>query len=154
MLYPSYVYVASSWRNALQRGVVRRLRDLSIPHYDFRNPDGGTSDAGGFRWTEVDREWAEGLRSELAQEGFESDRQALEKADCVILVLPAGRSAHIEAAWAAGKGKTVYTLAAEPVEPELMQLLLGPPENIITSLEQLDLLLAGWEARNFLGGQI
>jgi hypothetical protein len=37
----------------------------------------------------------------------------------------------------AGKGKAVYTLAPEAVEPDLMNLLLGPAEHICTSVDEL-----------------
>lgn len=43
---PSYVYVASSWRCAMQPAVVAVLRAAGIGCYDFRNPEGGT----GFAW--------------------------------------------------------------------------------------------------------
>lgn len=49
MSTPSYVYVASSWRNPMQPGVCAALRSAGIDHYDFKNPAGGT----GFSWRQV-----------------------------------------------------------------------------------------------------
>lgn len=37
----------------------------------------------------------------------------------------------------AAQGKPVLTLALEPVEPDLMNLLLGPPEHLCVSLDEL-----------------
>lgn len=44
----------------------------------------------------------------------------MEWADACVLVLPSGRSSHLEAGWFAGKGKPVAVFATEPVEPDLM----------------------------------
>ena len=47
---PDYVYVASSWRNSVQPGVVSALRAHGIDCYDFKNPAPGDS---GFSWKQV-----------------------------------------------------------------------------------------------------
>ncbi len=136
------IYVASSWRNSHQQEVVRFLRGLGHEVYDFKNPSMGRI---GFSWQEVDpnwlhwtpKEWRSGLWSAIAQEGYELDRQAMDNADICILVLPCGRSAHLEAGFMAGQRKDVFTFCPESVEPDLMNLLLGPPENICTTWEEL-----------------
>ena len=43
----------------------------------------------------------------------------------------------LEAGFMAGQGKPVLTLALEPVEPDLMNLLLGPTANICCTLNDL-----------------
>lgn len=43
-------------------------------------------------------------------------------ADCCVLLLPCGRSAHFEAGYFWGAGKPVHILLAERNEPELMYL--------------------------------
>lgn len=109
MSKPEYVYVASSWRNMYQSSVIQLLKGLDIPHYDFKNPEGGT----GFAWSEIDPNWEawraedyiEKLNHPRAIEGFNSDFEAMKRADTFILVLPSGRSAHLELGWAVGQGK-------------------------------------------------
>jgi hypothetical protein len=181
---PDYVYVASSWRNPMQPGVVAALRAAGIDCYDFRNPEGGT----GFSWKEVtprdatvtvhcehcgkpivystfrgmgawepdydpshDPEvwrhqngyaacnlgaifaapkkgsdlvdvgaYLEMLTHPRAIEGYDADFAAMEKADTFVLVLPCGRSAHLELGWAVGAGKRTAILLEDPAEPELM----------------------------------
>ena len=121
------IYVASSWRNEQQPAVVAVLRELGAEVYDFRNP---APENHGFHWSEIDPTWKawdpeefrEALANSIAQQGFKKDREALESCDICILVLPSGRSAHLEAGFAAGSGKTLITLLA-PGEPELMYLL-------------------------------
>ncbi len=45
----------------------------------------------------------------------------MEKADTFVLVLPCGRSAHLELGWAVGAGKRTAILLDGPfVQPELM----------------------------------
>lgn len=136
------IYVASSWRNFYQIAVVNSLRHIGHEVYDFRNPPSGGD---GFRWTEIDARWREwtpdqwrsALKHHAAQSGYESDRLGMDWAECCVLVMPCGRSAHLEAGFMAGQGKPVYTLVLEPCEPELMSLLLGPPEHICVSISEL-----------------
>lgn len=125
---PSYVYVASSWRCLIQPAVIATLRAAGIDHYDFRNPPGNT----GFSWAEVDDHWTEHLRlvsperylamldRPRAVEGFAEDFAAMERADTFVLVLPCGKSAHLELGWAVGQGKRTAVLLEDPMEPELM----------------------------------
>lgn len=129
----SRIYVASSWRNNIQPTVVEKLRAQRHEVYDFKNPKPGDD---GFHWSEVDPAWQKwdahqfrkGLLHELAIGGFDSDMTALRTCDICVLVLPCGRSAHLEAGWAAGAGKKLYILLDDPVsEPELMYLMAGHP---------------------------
>ncbi len=129
-----YVYVASSWRNTYYPGVVEALLAGGIDVYDFRHPAPGND---GFRWSEIDPSWdrwtveqyAEALKSPIAVDGFSLDKTALMGASALVLVLPCGRSAHVEAGFAAGRfvgrgGRVfVYIPEDEKFEPELMYSL-------------------------------
>lgn len=139
---PAYLYVASSWRNPLQPGIVRALHAAGLDCYDFRNPRAGEQ---GFNWREIDpnwqhwtpEEWRAALDHPIARRSFSLDKAALDHADCGVLLLPCGRSAHLEVGYLAGRGVPVFTVVQEPVEPELMQLLLGPPCHICTNFDEL-----------------
>lgn len=121
------VYVASSWRNQQQPDVVRMLRAAGHAVYDYKHP---TADSEGFHWSEIDPDWKDwtreafrtGLEHDIARLGFGCDMAALKKADACVLVLPCGRSAHLEAGWAKGAGKFLVILLTDtgPLEPELM----------------------------------
>ena len=120
------IYVASSWRNNDQPRVVQELRQLGHSVYDFKNPAPGDE---GFHWSEIDSKWTcwapdefvKGLQHPLAQNGFKKDMSALMNCDACVLVLPCGRSAHLELGWAAGAGKKTFILLDHPLsEPELM----------------------------------
>lgn len=139
---PRSIYVASSWRNLYQPGIVAALRSVGFEVYDFRNPRPGET---GFSWRSIHPEWErwtpaqwrEALTHPIAQRGYANDRAGMNRADCCVLVLPAGRSACLEAGYMAGQGKPVLTLTLEPVEPDLMVLLLGGPESLCCSMNDL-----------------
>lgn len=136
MTLPNYVYVASSWRNPIQIAVCAALKSCNINHYDFRNPEGHT----GFSWNDVkppninghysipnkgsDYESMEDfcymLKHPRAILGFESDFIAIARADTLIMILPCGKSAHLELGLAVGLGKKTAILMENPIEPELM----------------------------------
>ena len=133
-----YVYVASSWRNPVQPSVIHALRGAGIDCYDFRNPEGGT----GFSWAEVKPDSTSGIAGKgsdweslsdyrqmiahpRAREGFRADFDAMTRADTFVLVLPCGKSAHLELGWAVGAGKHTAILMEDPLEPELMYKMVG-----------------------------
>lgn len=119
------IYVASSWRNHMQQGIVAALRSAGQEVYDFKNPGNGHQP---FRWLELDPKWREWTPAEfrnalsipIAEESYASDFAAMVWADACVLVLPCGRSAHLEAGWFAGAGKPLYILVLGKEEPELM----------------------------------
>lgn len=122
------IYVASSWRNQLQPSVVAMLREFGHEVYDFRNPTPGNSGFGWRKCGDFDAYtipgYLQALESKRALEGYMLDKAALDWCDTCVLVLPCGRSAHLEAGYAAGQGKRVYFLLHETgFEPELMYLL-------------------------------
>lgn len=120
------IYVASSWRNMMQQGVVHILRAAKFDVYDFKNPPGAT----GFHWREVGlqrnneesevHQYLVALDHPRAIEGFNADFDAMKNADVFVLVLPCGRSAHLELGWAVGAGKRTAVLLDDPCTPELM----------------------------------
>jgi len=126
------IYVASSWRNEYQDIVVATLRAAKHNVYDFKNPKPGDN---GFAWRAIEPDWEhwstpayrKALQHPVAQAGFASDFDAMKWADACVLVLPCGRSAHLEAGWFTGAGKqlVVYVPVPERIEPELMYLLGG-----------------------------
>ena len=124
----SYIYVASSWRNLLQPTIVSRLRQAGHEVYDFKNPHPGEEE---FRWSEIDphgQDWSvaqyqAALAHPFAELGFARDKLALQIADVTVLVLPCGRSAHLELGYAIGLKQRTAIVMCEPSQPELMYKL-------------------------------
>ena len=62
------------------------------------------------------RSYTEALQSREAKHVFHFDRAYLHLADAVVLLYPAGRSAHLEFGYAVGQGKKGYLLMEQPAE--------------------------------------
>lgn len=140
----AHIYLASSWRNPYQPWMVDLLRQNGHQVYDFRNPPHST----GFGWHEIGLDaktcTAEQYRAALlthprAAQGFNADFAAMRWADTGLLVLPCGRSAHLELGWMAGAGKRTIILTRDGEEPELMALLADKicisPDEVLSELK-------------------
>ncbi|MGR3303774.1 MAG: hypothetical protein ACUZ8I_14915 [Candidatus Scalindua sp.] len=124
------IYVASSWRNPMQPEIVNILRDAGHEVYDFKNPAPGNN---GFAWSQIDQEWLDWspevfveklINHPVAKTGFTLDKDALDWCDTCVMVLPCGRSAHLEAGYICGQRKhVIFYLHPDKFEPELMYLL-------------------------------
>ncbi len=118
------IYVASSWRNTNQQGVVKLLRKNGHEVYDFKNPKENDK---GFHWSEIDQGWKnwtpEEYRNHLSHPivdaGYKSDFDAMSWADVFVGVQPFGRSASMEMGYGCGKRKLTILLL-DNGEPELM----------------------------------
>jgi hypothetical protein len=144
------IYVASSWRNTIQPHVVHALRNFGHEVYDFKNPTeclpAKNAVSGpewkreildqGFHWSELLPEgWKpDQFRSALdfptAKRGFEQDMDALETCDACVLVLPCGKSAHLELGYLVGKGKLtiIYFPEDESTYPDEPRATTYSPE--------------------------
>ena len=138
------IYVASSWRNYLQPTVVEALRSAGHDVYDFKNPKEHPHERDtGFHWSDIDPEWqgwspqalVNGLDHELARAGFRLDFEAMKSADAFVLVMPCGRSAHLELGWAVGAGARTAILLTDG-EPELMYRMVD--KLLLTVSEAVD----------------
>lgn len=119
------VYLASSWKNPSYPSLAAALkRKPGIQLYDFQNPwDKGAA----FNWEQIDENWEnwnvpafrEALNHPVAKRGFESDFGAMKWADVGILAMPCGRSAHMEAGYFIGAGKSLLIWLPEKTRPEL-----------------------------------
>ncbi|SFR15369.1 hypothetical protein [Desulfoscipio geothermicus] len=101
------IYIASSWKNEeLVRAFAKMLRDAGLEVDDF------TDDSRGrfvFHYSELgnldELDAINFLEDERSQRAFQEDKKWLDWADAVVLILPAGKSAHLEAGYAKGCGK-------------------------------------------------
>lgn len=117
------VYLATSWRNERFYNIKATLEAKSgVEVYDFR--------LNGFKWKEADydevkkdvSDYLDCMKnSPVAHRGFDRDMYNLNTADACVLLLPCGRSAHLEMGYAAGRGTPCAVLLSyKDFEPELM----------------------------------
>jgi len=133
------IYLASSWRNKYHTEVYSSLINAGALVYNFKSSlaheDGGPVPTA-FSWAEIDANWQNWSQSQYisklthsprAQQGFMGDFRGMEWADTCVLLMPCGRSAHIEAGYMKGRGKRLviyyHKEEAEGFEPDLMYLL-------------------------------
>lgn len=134
----SRIYVASSWKNAYQQQLVEELRKRGHKVYDFKHPSGRNDQV---VWESVSvtqnlrsaykenclkgKDFKRMLLDRQSIKRFEEHFAAMQDADTCILLLPAGRSSHIEAGHMNGMGKRVFVMdTSKEVTPELMYLAL------------------------------
>lgn len=142
------IYLASSWRNPHQPEVLAALRGAGHEVYDFRNPAPGDK---GFAWSDIEPDWLEwdaarfatALQHPIAQRGFANDWNAMVAADACVLLLPCGRSAHIEAGYFVGAGKLLVILLLGKNQPELMYKMA---DAVCVNIEETIAALAPVEA--------
>lgn len=151
----SRIYLASSWKNQSQFYMVNWLRKRGHQVYDFTDRGctlaPGLQECRGFSWGDIGapndlKKWPfesfiRAITSDpLAAAGYLSDLRHMEWADTCLLLLPCGRSAHLEAGYMKGRGKRVIIHSPNEesfTEPELMYLLADHMTRYEHKLEEI-----------------
>lgn len=119
------IYIIGSLRQARPREVAWRLRETGHEVFDDWHACGPDADEN-WRSYEIERgrSYPEALAAPFAQHSFDFDRQHIHASDTGILVLPAGKSGHLELGYMIGRGSRGYILFdGEPERWDLMYLL-------------------------------
>ena len=135
------IYVASSWRNELQPRVVAALRARGHEVHDYKASASTPGQLEDFSTLRLEPAHFRQLLSThpLAQTLFDKDMGALQTCEACVLVLPCGKSAHLELGWAVGAGKRTVVLLQGECEPDLMYRMVGhlclTIEEVVDTLE-------------------
>lgn len=131
------IYIATSWKNA----------DVALVMADLLRLDGHLVDCfcdekSGrfvFDYREIDDcenlDAISFLEDARSQKAFEEDKKWLDWAEIVLMILPCGNSAHLEAGYARGCGKKVYIFGH--FKKGSFDVMYGFADNLFRS-EQLD----------------
>jgi hypothetical protein len=144
-------YIASSWKNAdTVKTLAQFLRQYEMEVYAFCEPEGRPDDLDNFvfgaeQWDgplPMDQtDWITFTKNHLTERAFKADKAGLDWANTVILLLPCGKSAHMEAGYAVGQGKELYIYGNLPIgERDTMYLFangLFKPEELPVLLKRL-----------------
>lgn len=108
------IYVIGSLRNEGIPEVSSTLRTLGLDVFDDWYAAGPEADDYWKKY-EIGRghSYKEALRGHAARHVFEFDKHHLDRCDAAVLVLPAGRSGHLELGYVAGTGKPSFILLDE-----------------------------------------
>lgn len=81
------------------------------------------------------RNFQQALDGYVVNHIFEFDKKHIERADAVVLVLPAGKSGHLELGWALGRGKRGYILLNG--EPDRIDVMYRFADAVVYSVDEL-----------------
>jgi hypothetical protein len=115
------VYLIGSLRNKEIPNIGNKLRESGFEVFDDWFAAGPEADD---KWRDYERSrgrsYLEALHGLAATNVFEFDKRHLSQADSVILVLPAGKSGHLELGWSLGRGVRGYILLDTPDRWDVM----------------------------------
>ena len=137
------IYIIGSLKNKDVPEVAEYLRSLGHDVFDEWYSAGPEADDYWQAHCEMrGMNYAEALASPHAECVFEFDRKYLDLADTVVLVLPAGKSGHIELGYALGRGKRGFVLF--PNQPDRYDVMYKFATGFAFTWEELaDLLEEG-----------
>jgi len=118
------IYLIGSLRNPEIPKIAKVLREAGFETFDDWYAAGPEADD---KWRDYEvgrgRSFKEALQGYAAGHVFEFDFKHLKRADTVVLVLPAGKSGHLELGWSLGQGKRGYILLDNPERFDVMYKL-------------------------------
>jgi hypothetical protein len=131
------LYLVGSLRNPEVPSLAARLRAAGHVVFDDWMAAGPEADD---KWMEYEkargRNFAQALEGYAAKHVFEYDRSHLDESEGGILLLPAGRSGHLEAGYLIGQEKPLWILM--PGEPERFDVMYRFSTGVFT--DEADLL--------------
>jgi len=130
------VYLVGSLRNPAIPEIGNQLREAGYEVFDDWFAGGEIADNA---WRDYEKArghtYTEALKGYAAKHVFDFDKHHLDRADIAVLVLPAGKSAHLELGYMAGKGKKTYVLFDGT--PERYDVMYQFATGVATSVEEL-----------------
>jgi len=130
------VYLVGSMRNPEVLEVARQLRAYGFDVFDDWISPGADTDEEWYAYEKQrGRSFTDALQGEHAQNVFQFDKRHIDAADLLVLILPAGKSAHMELGYAIGQGKPGYILLDG--EPERFDVMYAFATGVCNTLGEL-----------------
>ena len=134
--YKGLIYLIGSLRNPEVPNIAKTLRDNGLEVFDDWYAAGPEADD---YWRDYERErghsYKEALAGHAGQHVFMFDKKFLCKADAGLLVLPAGKSGHLELGFLLGGNKRGYILLDK--EPDRFDVMYNFADLVTTDLEEI-----------------
>ena len=139
------IYLIGSLRNPEVPQIASRLRETGIEVFDDWYAAGEHADDA---WRDYEtargRTYVEALQGLAAEHVFSFDKRHIDRADIGLLVLPAGKSGHLELGYILGQGKRGYILLDKPDRFDVMYRFAT---KVSESLDEILEDLRMWAAR-------
>lgn len=137
------IYIIGSLRNDHIPLVAARLRADGHSVFDDWFAAGPEADDYWQKYeTQRGRSYTEALSGAAAKNVFAFDKRHLDEADAAVLVLPAGKSGHLELGYMAGKGKKTVILL-ESADPERWDVMTLFADLVTSDLDHASKFLHG-----------
>jgi hypothetical protein len=137
-------YLIGSLRNAALPLVAAELRKV-VEVFDDWYAAGPTADDA---WREYEQRrghsYPEALQGLAAHHVFRFDHHHLQRCESAVLVLPAGKSAHLELGWMLGQGKPGWILVDTPDRWDVMYKFAT---GVVGSIDDLVKVVGEWAGR-------
>lgn len=136
MPFPMQTYLIGSLRNPLVGEIGNLLRARGVTVFDDWYAAGPEADDYWQKYEQArGRPMAEALKGAHAQDVFHFDKTNLDASGAAVLILPAGKSGHLELGYMAGTGKHTYILMDG--EPDRFDVMYNFATAVFTTREQL-----------------
>lgn len=131
------IYLIGSLRNPEVPVLANKIRtELNLEVFDDWHGNGPEADD---YWQKYEkargRSYRDALASPIPQNIFQIDKTHIDKSSTVVLVLPAGKSGHMEFGYAIGQGKRGYILL--PGEPERYDVMYNFATKVFINQDEL-----------------
>jgi len=129
------VYLIGSLRNKTVPILAEELRSLGFDVFDDWYAAGEKADDA---WRDYEKArghtFSEGLKGYAADHVYRFDKRHLKECDIAVLLMPAGKSAHLELGWVIGKGKKGFIVLDNPDRWDVMYLFA---DGVFAGFEEL-----------------
>jgi nucleoside 2-deoxyribosyltransferase len=130
------IYLIGSLRNPQVPVIANQLREATHEVFDDWYAAGPEADD---KWRDYEQArahtFSEALQGYAANHVFEFDRHHLRRCDAAVLLLPAGKSGHLELGYAIGLGKPGYILMG--AEPDRFDVMYRFATGVFYTVEEL-----------------
>jgi nucleoside 2-deoxyribosyltransferase len=131
------IYIIGALKN---RNIISLANDIRLLGYDVFDDWISAGEEADEKWqayeAERGRSYGEAINGYHADTVFNYDLTHLKAADIVIMVLPCGKSGHLEFGWSIGQGKTGYILFDDG-EPDRFDIMYRFADALYFDREQL-----------------
>jgi nucleoside 2-deoxyribosyltransferase len=130
------IYLISALKNEKIPLIGNQLRDAGFDVFDDWFSPGPDADKFLLQYEKLrGHGYKEALKGYAAQHNFTFDKYHIDRCDAAVMVMPCGKSGHLELGYVIGQGKPGYILFEE--EPERMDLMYNFATDVFFSVEEL-----------------